>query len=188
MDRSTLDKLISTTGLILVIVLLAASGGLFFAHSFINGQVREQLSAQMITFPAASSESLAALQPEDREAVSKYAGQQLKTGAQAETFANHYINAHLKTIGGGKTYSQLSEESRANPADPALKGKVDAMFRGETLRGLLLNAYAFDTMATVANIAAYGALAAGAVLLMFVALGFMHASAAKKAGSSKKRR
>lgn len=186
MDRSTLDKLISTTGLIVVVVLLAASGGLFFAHSFIHGQVREQLAAQKIMFPAADSESLAALPEADKKAITPYAGQQLTTGAQAKAFANHYINAHLKSIGGGKTYAELSTESRANPSDAALKAKVDTVFKGETLRGMLLNAYAFDTMATVANLAAYGALVAGFVLLLLAALGFHHAGAVKRA--VKKRR
>ncbi len=188
MDRSTLDKLISTTGLIVAIVLLAASGVLFFAHSFVHRQVHNQLAAQEIMFPAAGSDAIKALPAADATAVSKYAGQQLLTGAQAEVFADHYINAHLQTIGGGKTYSQLSELSRADPSDAALKAKVDTVFKGETLRGMLLNAYAFDTMAMVANFAAYGALVAGFVLLLFVALGYHHAGAVQKRAAGKKRR
>src|SRR4029079_4381180 len=110
MDRSTLDRLISSTGVIVAVVLLAASGGLFYAHSFIHSQVHSQLEAQKIMFPPAGSESLAALSPADQAAVSKYAGEQLVTGAQAQAFADHFINAHLKNIGGGKTYAQLSSE------------------------------------------------------------------------------
>lgn len=177
MNRSSLDKLISSTGVIVAIVLLAASGALFFAHSFIHKQVHDQLAAQKITFPAAGSEQLKMLPADDQAKVSKYAGQQLLTGAQAEVFADHYIAVHLEHIGGGKTYSQLSSQSLADPTNTTLAATVNTMFRGETLRGLLLNAYAFDTMALVALYAAYGAVAAGVVLLILAALGFQHAKA-----------
>jgi hypothetical protein len=50
---------------------------------------------------------------------------------------------HLKVIGGGKTYSELSAESLTRPKNAALAAQVQAVFRGTTLRGLLLNAYAF---------------------------------------------
>lgn len=185
MDRSTLDKLISSTGLIVAIVLLAASGALFFAHSFIHTQVHDQLAAEKITFPAAGSEGLNALPDSDRAQVSKYAGQQLLTGAQAKVFADNYIAVHLKKIGGGKTYSELSAQSIANPTDTKLAAQVQTVFRGETLRGLLLNAYAFDTMALIANYAAFGALAAGIVLLVLVALGFSHAKQVSKKPTTK---
>ncbi len=180
MNRSTLDRLISTTGVVVAIALFAAAGGLLYAHHFIHTQVHTQLSAEEITFPAANSASLDALPSADKTAVSKYTGQQMTTGAQAETFADHYIAVHLKEIGAGKTYSQLSAASLANPSDQKLAGQVDTVFRGETLRGLLLNAYAFDTMATVANYAAYGAMVAAIALLLLAALGFRHASAAAK--------
>ncbi len=86
---------------------------------------------------------------------------------------------HLSAIGGGKTYAELSSASLAAPTDQALAGKVQTIFRGETLRGLLLNAYAFDTMATVALYAAYISLAGGILLLLMAALGFVHAGKVK---------
>lgn len=188
MNRSTLDKLISTTGLLIAIVLIAASGALFFAHHFIHNQVYKQLVAEKISFPDAGSAALNALPDSDKAAVSKYAGQQLLTGAQAETFADHYIAVHLKKIGGGKTYSELSAESIANPSNTALAAQVQTVFRGETLRGLLLNAYAFDTMATVANYAALGAVAAGIVLFVLALLGYYHSGVAAKATKKKSKR
>lgn len=177
MNRSTLDRLISSTGVIIAIVLLAASAVLFYAHSFVHAQVRGQLNAEKITFPAADSSALTSLPAADQNAVAKYAGQQLLTGAEAEVFADHYIAVHLGEIGSGQTYSELSAASMANPSDQALAGKVRTVFQGETLRGLLLNAYAFDTMALVAYYAAYGALIAGLLLLFLAALGFRHAGA-----------
>jgi len=180
MKRDTLDRLISSTGLIVAIVLFAAAGGLSYAHHFVHSQVHDQLAAEKIGFPAAGSAGLTALPAKDQTAVGKYAGQQLLTGAQAEVFADHYIAVHLQRIGGGKTYAELSAASIASPTDTKLAGQVQTVFRGETLRGLLLNAYAFDTMATVANYAAAGAVIGGVVLLIFSILGFRHAGAVKK--------
>jgi hypothetical protein len=179
MNRSTLDKLISSTGIVVAVVLFAAAGALFYAHHFIHTQVYNQLSAEKITFPAEGSKSLAALPAADSAAMEKYAGQQMTTGAQAETFADHYIAVHLKKIGGGMTYSELSAKSIANPSDKATAAKVETVFKGETLRGLLLNAYAFDTMAVVANYAALGAIAAGVLLFVLAVLGFYHSGRVK---------
>lgn len=180
MTRSTLDKLISVTGLVVAAVLVVLSAALWWGQDFIHSQVTEQLSAQRISFPAADSEALNALDQEDKDAVSQYAGDQLTTGAQAKVYADNYIDAHLDNIGGGKTYAELSEESRANPTDQALAGQVQTVFKGETLRGLLLNAYAFDTMATVARIAAVAAAAGAVALVILAALGFRHAGTVKR--------
>ena len=105
----------------------------------------------------------------------QYGGQQLTTGAQAEVYADHFIANHLKAIGGGKTYAQLSAEAIAKPTDTALAAQVATVFKGETLRGLLLNAYAFGTMGTIAGIAAIAAFIAAAVMLILSGLGLMHA-------------
>ena len=105
----------------------------------------------------------------------QYAGQQLTTGAQAEVYADHFIANHLKVIGGGKTYAQLSAEAIAQPKNAALAAQVSTVFKGETLRGLLLNAYAFGTMGMIAGIAAIAAYIAGAVVLILAGLGLMHA-------------
>lgn len=180
MKRSALDKLISSTGLIVATVLLLAAGGLYYTYGFVHGQVRDQLSAQSITFPAAGSKELAGLDETDRTQVSKYAGEPLTTGAQAEVFADNYIGAHLKHIGNGQTYAQLSSKSMAHPQDMALKGQVESIFRGETLRGLLLNAYAFDTVALVAKVASLVAAVAAVLLYVLALLGFQHSSKTKK--------
>jgi hypothetical protein len=105
----------------------------------------------------------------------QYAGQQMTTGAQAEVYADHFIANHLKAIGGGKTYSQLSALSLAQPKNAALAAQVQTVFRGETLRGLLLNAYAFGTMGTIAGIAAIAAFIAALAMLILSGLGLAHA-------------
>ncbi|HEV3202236.1 MAG TPA: hypothetical protein VGZ73_30270, partial [Bryobacteraceae bacterium] len=97
-------------------------------------------------------------------------GQQLTTGAQAQVYANSFIGVHLREVAGGLTYSQMSTKAMANPTDQKMAGQVATLFKGETLRGLLLNAYGWWTIGTYALYAAIGlALAAFAVL---VALAF----------------
>lgn len=171
MKRRTFDLLASVAGLILAAVLVVAGSLLYWAHDFVGDQVHSQLAAQQIFFPAKDNKGI--IGPE-YDPIRKYAGQQLTTGAQAQAYADHYIGVHLKNIGGGKTYAQLSSESQANPDDAKLAGTVQAMFRGETLRGLLLNAYAFDTMAMVAGIAAIAAYLAAAAMLILGLLGLWH--------------
>lgn len=186
MKRSTIDKLLATSGIVIAVLLLLMTGALVWAHNFVHTQVTDQLSAQQIFFPAEGSEGITTLPAEDQPKIAKYAGQQLTTGAQAEAYADHFIAVHLVNIGGGKTYAQLSAASMADPTDAKLVGQVQTVFKGETLRGLLLNAYAFDTMAILAGYAAYGTFAAAVLLLILSALGFLHAG--KAATPAKKRK
>jgi len=171
MKRKTFDILVSTAGLVLAAILIVAGGLLTWAHHFVTDEVRTQLSAQKIYFPAKDS---AAIAGPEFAAMRKYAGQQLTTGAQAETYANHYIAVHLKKTGGGKTYSELSAAALKDPNNQKLAGQVATMFKGETLRGLLLNAYAFGTMGTIAGIAAVCAFVAAGVMLVLGLLGLWH--------------
>jgi len=162
----------AVAGLFLAVTLIAAGGLLTWAHTFIGNQVHTQLAAEKVYFPASNSPAIKA--PEFA-AMHQYAGQQLTTGAQAEVYADHFIANHLKAIGGGKTYAQLSAESIAQPTNTKLAAQVNTVFKGETLRGLLLNAYAFGTMGMIAGIAAIAAFIAAAVMLVLGALGLMHA-------------
>jgi hypothetical protein len=172
MRRKTFDALLTTGGLLIAAVLLVAGGLLTWAHSFVNDQVHSQLSQQQIFFPKAGDPAIA--DPAIKPYLTKYAGQQLTNGAQAEAYADHFIRVHLSKIGGGQTYAQLSTQSQANPSDTKLAGTVQTMFRGETLRGLLLNAYAFWKMGQIAFIAAIASFIGAGVLLLLSALGFWH--------------
>jgi hypothetical protein len=174
MRRRTFDLIASAVGLLLAVLLLAGGGLLTWAYSFTNSQVQQQLTQQQIVFPAADSAALKALPAADASAMKPYAGQLMSNGAQAKTYADHFIAVHLKEIGGGKTYSQLSAQSQANPGNAALKAQVDTLFQGNTLRGLLLNAYAFWQIGQIALIAAIVAFAAGVIMLVLAALGFWH--------------
>lgn len=187
MKRSIIDKVISSIGLLLAAVLLIASAVLFYTYNFIHTQVHDQLAPQNIVLPAKDTPAFTSLSQKDQDAIRPYAGQQVTTGAQAAVFANNYIAAHIQSIGGGKTYSELSNESRANPEDKVLAGKVETVFRGETLRGTLLTAFAFDSMAVVAKYVAIGALVAGIVFAFLSLLGFKHSKVASKKKSIRKK-
>jgi hypothetical protein len=172
MRRKTLDALLTAGGLALSAVLLVAGTLLLWGHSFVNNEVRTQLAAQQIFFPAAGSESIS--DPEVSPYLTRYAGQQLVNGTQAQAYADHYIAVHIKKIAGGQTYAQLSSKAQANPDDTKLAGQVQTIFRGETLRGLLLNAYAFGKIGQIALYAALAAFAGAAVFLLLSVLGFLH--------------
>jgi hypothetical protein len=175
MNRSTMDRLVSAIGAIVGVVLLAAAALLFYAHNYVHTQVSDQLTQQQVVFPAADSKAVTSLPPADQAAIKEYPGQTMSTGAQAQAYSEHFIKVHLAEVAGGQTYSQVSGKALANPDDQQLAGQVQTLFRGETLRGLLLNAYAFDTMASVALIAAWIVLVAGIALLGLAALGLRHA-------------
>jgi hypothetical protein len=153
----------------LIGILAFCAGFLFWGNSFIHNQIQTELIAQQIYFPAANSAAIAALpDPGDQAAMNQYAGQQLTTGPQAQVYANSFIAIHLQEVAGGQTYSQMSAKAMANPTDQKIAGQVATLFKGETLRGLLLNAYGWWTVGTYALYAALGlAVAAFAVLVAF---------------------
>ncbi len=171
MRRKTFDALATVAGLVLAVVLLVAGGLLLWGHSVVDNQVHNQLAAQKIVFPAANSPAIKA--PEFA-AMHQYAGQLMTTGAQAEVYADHFIANHLLAIGGGKTYSQLSELSLAQPKNAALAAQVQLMFRGTTLRSMLLTAYGFWQMGQIALIGAIASFIGAAFLLILSGLGFAH--------------
>jgi hypothetical protein len=154
----------------LIGILAFCAGFLFWGNAFIHNQIQTELTAQQIVFPASDSKAVTSLPAEDAAAMKLYGGQQLTTGEQAQVYANHFIGVHLSEIAGGQTYAQVSAKAMANPTDTKLAGQVQTLFRGETLRGLLLNAYGWWTIGTYALYAAIGlGLAAFAVV---VALAF----------------
>lgn len=148
----------------LIGILGFVSGFAFWASSFATGQVHDQLAQQQIVFPTTTSAGFKALPAADQTPMAQYAGQTLTTGAQAEVYANNFIDVHLNKIGGGKTYAQFPATG-LTPAQTATKA---TLFQGETLRGLLLNAYGWSQVGNYAFYAAIGlAVAAFAVLLAF---------------------
>jgi hypothetical protein len=98
----------------------------------------------------------------------------MSDGAQAKAYADHYIAVHLDQIAGGKTYSEVSAASLADPENQELVGQKAALFQGETLRGLLLNAYAFWQLGQIAMYSAIVCWLGAIVMLILAVLGFIH--------------
>lgn len=178
MRRRTFDALMATGGLVLAVVLVIAGSLLLWGHSFAATSLQNQLASQKIYFPPNNSPAIAAPQ---FAAMHQYAGQEMTTGAQAEVYADHFIGNHLREIAGGKTYSQVSSEvqalAKSNPTSPQLaklQGEEQTLFQGTTLRGLLLNAYAFGKLGQIAFVAAWVAFAGAAVMLLLSVLGYAH--------------
>jgi hypothetical protein len=172
MSRRRFDLVLSLVGVVLTIVLVIGGGLAFWGYSFASNKVHSELAAQKIFFPPAGNEALA--DPAIGPYLNKYAGQQLVTGAQAQAYADHFIAVHLKGVADGKTYSEVSTLSRANPEDQALAGQVQTLFRGETLRGLLLNAYAFGKFGQIALLGAIAMWVLAGIMLVLSLLGLWH--------------
>ena len=170
MPRKTFDMLLSSVGVVLTGVLIVAGVLGFWGYSFANSNVHDQLAAQRITMPSGPAIADPAIKPY----LSKYAGQQMTNGAQAEAYADHFIAVHLKETAGGKTYAELSTLSRANPTDTTLAGQVQTVFRGETLRSMLLNAYGFWKLGQLALIGSIVSFALAGVMGILSIFGFVH--------------
>jgi hypothetical protein len=189
LKRRTIDSVLISFGLVAVVVFAVAGGLLTWGHNFSANYVHDELASQNITFPSAD-----VLNEEGRTDLLKYADQKLDTGKEAEAYAS-YINGHLQGIADGATYADLGTPERAAKAavtdavaagEPqatvdelqatadGISGQRNTLFKGETLRGLLLSAYAWSTVGTIAGIAAIGAFIAAAVMALLVALGMVH--------------
>jgi hypothetical protein len=182
MRRKTFDMILSAGGAVLVVVLLAAGALGLWGYSFANSSVHNQLAQQQITFPPAAAfataKAGAEITPSMIPSVSQYAGQQLVTGQQAEVYADQFIGAHIQEIGGGLSYAQLSAKAMAlpkgSPAYTAAEGKVQAVLQGTTLRGLLLEAYAFWTFGQIALVASIVSFVLAGVMLLLTLFGLVH--------------
>jgi len=164
------SRLTAIAGFAVAVVLLAAGGLLLWGSAYVHNTVQGQLSAQQINFPDkaafAHPQAGGEITPGMIPSVSQYAGQQLLTGQQAEAYADHFIAVHIAEIGGGKTYAQLSAASLAQPNNTKLAGQVAAVFKGETLRSILLNAYGWWKVSQIIYIASIVAFALGGLALL----------------------
>ena len=151
----------AVAGFAVAAVLLVAGGLMLWGSTYVHNTVTNQLAAQQIYFPPAAAFAHAKagseITPNMIPSVSQYAGQQLLTGQQAEAYADHFIAQHITDMTGGKTYSQLSAESMAQPNNAKLAGLVSTVFKGETLRSMLLNAYGWWKVSQITYIAAIAA-------------------------------
>jgi hypothetical protein len=168
--RRNSSHLTVIAGFALAVILLVAGGLLTWGSAYVHNTVQGQLSAQQIFFPPkaafANPKAGTEITPSMIPSVSQYAGQQMLTGQQAEAYADHFIAVHLSEIGAGKTYSQLSTEAIAQPKNVALAAQVATVFKGTTLRSMLLNAYGWWKVSQITYIAALVAFALGGLTLI----------------------
>ena len=173
MDRSNWDKMVSGAGAVVAVVLIALGAMAIYGGNFGRQNVRDRLQPQNISFPPAD-----AMTPQEVAEVGAFAGQKVENGVQAEAFSR-YIGGHLESVNDGKTYSETSAAARQEGLDPKvaadLQAKADTLFKGETLRSILLNAYGWWTVATIALWAGVAMVIAGVLLGILAILGFRHA-------------
>jgi hypothetical protein len=182
MKRRTFDKLVSFVGLGFAALLLIFGGLLNFGAGFANDSVQNQLENQNIAFPIE-----AGLPSATKDQLLKWAGKQVVNGEMARDYSDLYIWEHMKAsatavMGKPATYSEVSAEYmsavRGGSADAARTQKLselrDTLFMGNTLRGMLLEAYAFGTMGVIAGYAAIASFAGGLLFLLLGIAGLMH--------------
>ena len=195
MKRRTLDIMFSMGGLVLAGLLLVMGLVLTSNANFAKNYTRNQLSAEKITFKTAAT-----LTAEEKKApcLVKYAGQALTSGAQAECYANEFIGLHVKSAAAGRTYAsqgdfitglkaQLTDAQKATPPDAAkiadLNTQITAgtaaretLFKGETLRGLLLTSFGFSVFGVKGGQGATVAYLVSGLMLLLSLAGLYHAA------------
>lgn len=183
MNRKSFDRIASVFGLLLSAVLIILGGILQYGGNFASDQVASQLKPQAITIPADNGD------PKATADVKKFFADNgnmiMMTGKQAQMYADHYIGFHLSAM---PTYAAASNANRAaagalatDPASADLQAKakqaagtVETVFKGQALRGMLLNAYAFGMLGDIAMVASYVTFAGGLIFLILALLGFAH--------------
>jgi hypothetical protein len=156
--------------------------------------VKDQLSQQQITFKPAAT-----LTAEEKRSAClvEYAGLQLTTGKQAECYANDFIGLHVQSTAAGRTYStqgdfitglkaELTAAQKVTPPDAAKVADLgtritaataarESLFKGETLRGLLLTSFGFSVFGVKGGqVATVSFIVAGLLALLSLA-GLAHA-------------
>jgi hypothetical protein len=182
MKRKNFDKIVTAVGFGLTVFLFVAAGLLNWGASFAQDSVKSQLENQNIAFPAAE-----AMPEATKDQLAKWAGMAVTTGPMAKDFSDLYIWEHMKgssiaALGKPATYSEVSGMYmglvRGGSTDTAQIAKLgdlrQTLFMGNTLRGMLLEAYAFGTMGVIAGYGAIAALVGGLVMLLLSIAGLLH--------------
>ncbi|MBI1857199.1 hypothetical protein HY003_00145 [Candidatus Saccharibacteria bacterium] len=176
-DRKTIEKVFILLGSAVTVVLIGAGGLAWYGYHFATTNVRNELSAQKIYFPAKGDPALDPIKFPDLQ---QYAGQQVNDGPKAKAYANGFIGRHLAVIADGKTYAEISAEAMKNPTNQKLQAQKQALFQGETLRGILLgDGYAYWTFGMIAKYAAFASFAGAVIMGSLVLLGVRHLTSLK---------
>lgn len=200
MKRRTLDIAFSIGGLLVAGLLLVLGLVLTNQANFADDYVTEQLGEQKIEFTKAEFLS-------EEEAASaclvKYAGTALDSGKKAECYANEYIALHMResateagytdatyaTLGGVQRGLRTDLQAATDAGQPTdeIQANLDAvtqlretMFKGDTLRGLLLTTYGFSIFGERAALAATIVYIFAALMALLSIAGLVHAFTTKK--------
>jgi hypothetical protein len=182
MKRKNFDKIVTAVGFGITVILFVGAGLLNWGASFAQDSVKNQLDNQNISFPAAEA------MPEATKAqLAKWSEMKVTTGEMARDYSDLYIWEHMKgssiaAIGKAATYSEVSGMymglTRGGSTDTAQIAKLgdlrETLFMGNTLRGMLLTAYAFGTLGVIASYGAIAALVGGVVMLLLSIAGLIH--------------
>lgn len=142
----------------LAIVVLLVGGLVYYGSNYAKKMVHDQLAEQRIYFPKTEAEGLF---PD----LQQYAGQQVDNGDKAKAYADQYIKRHIQRSTQGRTYSEISAEFLKNPKDQKLAQLRQTAFMGETLRGILLNAWGWGLVGKIAMYVAWALFGLGASLI-----------------------
>ena len=182
MKRKNFDKIVTAVGFGITVILFVGAGLLNWGASFAKDSVKNQLDNQNISFPAAEA------MPEATKAqLAKWSEMKVTTGEMARDYSDLYIWEHMKgasiaAVGKPATYSEVSGMymglTRGGSTDTAQIAKLgdlrQTLFMGNTLRGMLLTAYAFGTLGVIASYGAIAALVGGVVMLLLSIAGLVH--------------
>jgi hypothetical protein len=182
MKRRTFDKMVSFVGLGFAVLLFIFAGLLNYGASFANDNVQSQLENQNIAFPGEEG-----LPANTKDQLMKWAGMQVVTGEMAKGYSDLYILEHMNAsaaavMGKPATYSEVSgaymglvKGGSTDTAKIAALGDLrQTLFMGNTLRGMLLQAYAFGMFGAIAGYAALASLLGGLLFLLLSIAGFAH--------------
>ena len=182
MKRRTFDGIVTAVGFALAAFLFVAAGLLNWGATFANDSVKTQLENQNISFPAAET------MPEaTKDRLAQWAEQKVTTGEMARDYSDLYIWEHMKAssiavAGVPLTYSEASGKymgmirgGTGTPEEITQYADLrETLFMGNTLRGMLLQAYAFGTLGVIAGYSAIAALAGGVLMLLLSIAGLVH--------------
>lgn len=182
MRKTVYQVLAGVFGIVLIVVGIGALFGAGYAHGYVD----KQLTQERITMSGEGA--MVTVTEESAKILEPFWGEQMSTGAHAEAYANNFIYDHMQNSCANVT------DANGNPLDPidpeqctyagigaavtaaTEAGDEDAAaayqalrtsnFQGSALRSMLLTAYAFSLVGSIAKWAGIGAIALGAILLI----------------------